>query len=540
MLESLKKNEKFEYQRLSPEEMSSKGILGRLVGPCADFMNPTRNGRKYGEELWEKVFDDPIMKEKIANGVCFGELGHPADRTETDMEKIAVCLREQPKKNDQGQLMACFDILDTPNGRILKTLCDYGTTVGVSSRGTGDVIEDQDGNEIVDPDTYECECWDVVLVPAVESARMQYVTEGLDSGKAKLRKALSESLEKATESDRKIMSETLDSLDIKLDDRPAVRKSRIIEDVMSTKTGADEDESNAEMRGDKTDGTQEEAPKDDGDGKEEAEDDGSKELIDSLTEALKAKSELEAKVQSLQEQLAVANDKVDAVNEELGACKESLAAMDEAESKARESSEEAARLRESLEARDRTIDALKSRIRGLVESKRVSVEGVKSLNESIRKKDLEIKSMGESLDEIKAGYESRIASLTESVANLKEDSAAKAKEQAEALEREMKAKDGYRRVSNSVVNRYIESRATTLGVRPEEIKNRLPESYTVDDIDSACEELQSYALNISKLPFSVDRKVKVKVHESANGPIGRRADSDADDVDESLYRLAGM
>lgn len=535
MLESLKKNEKFEYQRLSPEEMASKGILGRLVGPCADFMNPTRNGRKYGEDLWEKVFDDPIMKEKIANGVCFGELGHPADRTETDMEKIAVCLREQPKKNDQGQLVACFDILDTPNGRILKTLCDYGTTIGVSSRGTGDVIEDENGDEIVDPDTYECECWDVVLVPAVESARMQYVTEGLDIGKAKLKRALSESLEKATESDRKIMSETLRSLDIKLDEGAKP------EDVAKPEEASyDERESDAEMRGDKKTGTQEEAPKDDDDGKEEAEDDGSKELIASLTEALKAKSELEAKVQSLQEQLAVANDKVDAVNEELGACKESLAAIDEAKGKERESSEEAERLRESLEARDRTIDALKSRIRGLVESKRVSVEGAKSLNESIRKKDLEIKSMGESLDEIKSGYESRIASLTESVAKLKEDSEAKAKEQAEALERERKAKDGYRRISNSVVNRYIESRATTLGVKPEEIKNRLPESYTVDDIDSACEELQSYALNISKLPFSVDRKVKVRVHESKNGPIGGRADSDADDVDESLYRLAGM
>lgn len=120
MLESLKKNETLEYQKLTPEEMEARGILGRLVGVCADFMNPTRNGRKYGEDLWEHVFEDPLVQEKISNGVCFGELGHPADRTETDMEKIAVCLREQPKKNSEGQLVACFDILDTPNGRILK------------------------------------------------------------------------------------------------------------------------------------------------------------------------------------------------------------------------------------------------------------------------------------------------------------------------------------------------------------------------------------------------------------------------------------
>ena len=98
------------------------------------------------------------MQEKIKNGVCFGELGHPVDRTEIDMEKIAICLREQPVKNEKGQLCAVFDILDTPNGRILKTLCDYGSTVGVSSRGQGDLITDANGNECVDPDTYECEC----------------------------------------------------------------------------------------------------------------------------------------------------------------------------------------------------------------------------------------------------------------------------------------------------------------------------------------------------------------------------------------------
>ena len=124
MLESLQ-NEELEYKKLSAEEQAQRGILGRLVGVCADFLCPTRNGRHYSEELWEKTFADPIMKERIENGVCYGELGHPADREETDMEKIAVCLPEVPKKNKDGKLTAVFDILDTPCGRILKSLCDY-------------------------------------------------------------------------------------------------------------------------------------------------------------------------------------------------------------------------------------------------------------------------------------------------------------------------------------------------------------------------------------------------------------------------------
>ena len=113
-------NNTFEYQRLSKEEMERRGILGRLIGPCADFIAPTRNGRHYSEKLWENVFNDPIMKERIDNGVCYGELGHPLDREETDMEKIALCLAEVPKKGKDGKLRAVFDILNTPNGKMLK------------------------------------------------------------------------------------------------------------------------------------------------------------------------------------------------------------------------------------------------------------------------------------------------------------------------------------------------------------------------------------------------------------------------------------
>ena len=209
MLENFNTKNSFEYQKLTEEEQSKRGILGRLVGPIADSVNPTRNGRRYSGELWEKVFKNPIMQEKIENRVCFGELGHPVDRTETDMEKICWCLAEVPKKGDDGQLYGVFDILPTPNGRILKALCDYGSNIGTSSRGSGDTFMYSDGQESVDPDTYECECWDAVLLPAVKTARLTPVTESLH-------KTLKESLEtlvnNANEADKKVMTETLETL----------------------------------------------------------------------------------------------------------------------------------------------------------------------------------------------------------------------------------------------------------------------------------------------------------------------------------------
>ena len=154
------------------------------------------------------------MEEKIANRCCFGELGHPADREEVDPEKIAICLAEKPKVGEDGKLYGVFDILNTPNGKILKALCDYGTKIGVSSRGSGDVLP----NDEVDSTTYNCEGWDAVVIPAVKAARPQYVTESLDPKQANLKKALAEAYQTANDEDKKVMKESLDNLGIKLDE----------------------------------------------------------------------------------------------------------------------------------------------------------------------------------------------------------------------------------------------------------------------------------------------------------------------------------
>ena len=276
MLESFNTKNSFEYQKLTEEEQTKRGILGRLVGPIADSVNPTRNGRRYSGELWEKVFKNPIMQEKIENRVCFGELGHPADRTETDMEKICWCLAEVPKKGDDGQLYGVFDILPTPNGRILKALCDYGSNIGTSSRGSGDTFMDYDGQESVDPDTYECECWDAVLLPAVKSARLTPVTESLHKT---LKESLESLVENANDADKKVMTETLNNLNLDYN-TDSVDDNRVNE---GEETAAD--------------------------------DDGA--VVESLQVAVKQKQELENKVLDLQEKLSVSYAKETRLEEQI-------------------------------------------------------------------------------------------------------------------------------------------------------------------------------------------------------------------------------
>lgn len=202
--------ETLQMQPLSEEEKSSRKILGRLYGPIATSLESTRNGRKYNRQLWENALKDEVFNEKIANKCLFLELGHPADREEIDMRQVCACIPEVPKIVD-GDLYAYVDILDTANGRILKTLCDYGFVPGISSRGSGDIMD----NDEVDPDTFFLETFDIVAIPAVKKARLA-MCESLDKNNIKLSAKLAESLNNASEEDKVIMKESLEKLNIKL------------------------------------------------------------------------------------------------------------------------------------------------------------------------------------------------------------------------------------------------------------------------------------------------------------------------------------
>ena len=89
--------EALQMQPLSPEEMASRHILGRLYGPIATCIESTRNGRLYNKPLWEKALKDEIFLEKVATKALFLELGHPEDREETDMKQACACIPEVPK-----------------------------------------------------------------------------------------------------------------------------------------------------------------------------------------------------------------------------------------------------------------------------------------------------------------------------------------------------------------------------------------------------------------------------------------------------------
>ena len=107
--------ETLKLQPLTEEEKERRHILGRWYGPIATCLESTRNGRKYNRQLWEKALNDELFHEKLANKCLFLELGHPADREETDMRQVCACIPEMPKIID-GDLCAC-DIIQKKERR---------------------------------------------------------------------------------------------------------------------------------------------------------------------------------------------------------------------------------------------------------------------------------------------------------------------------------------------------------------------------------------------------------------------------------------
>lgn len=520
------------------EDKKKLATLCTLTGPCADIINPTRNGRLYDDALWEKALNNDIAKEEFANGGILGELGHPADRIETDPKEIAICMRQPPVKDKNGLLIGKWDILDTPNGRIAKTLVDYGYKLGISSRGNGDVYDNGDGTETVDEDTYDFQAFDLVLLPAVKAARLSPVKESL-SGKT-LRQALTEELHNAKEEDRVIMEKTIDKLNIITEDKKVEAKPVITESastvtkvVDASKEEANKKECISEKSTDKKEVVEplkvEPQPV-----TEEACNAGSEKLVKDLQEALKKNQELEKQIESLQNEKSVSTAKEDSLKEELARYKQATIVLSTTAASAKALAGKVSKLESTITEKDEAI-------KQLTESKKAeAVSTTQSLNESISKKDLEIESLKSNVVKLNENLSQATDNATtqaSQIEELKANADIKKSEYAKKLSQIHGLVEQYKKTAQIAVDKYIDTRATMLGVEPEEIKSRLSEGYTFTDIENACDDLSTYQLNLNKLPFQLDgKRVKVKVTESKD-PLTANPNVD-DDVDDSLIQLA--
>lgn len=154
----------FEYDsKIIQEQVESNGgkFIMKGVLQKADTLN--QNGRVYPASVLSREVNN--YQRFIEEGRALGELDHP-DSSVVELKNVSHIIREAYMDGD-----VCYgtlEVLDTPNGQILKSLVTSGVKIGISSRGVGST-RTVDGHQQVQDD-FQLICWDIVSEPSTPGA----------------------------------------------------------------------------------------------------------------------------------------------------------------------------------------------------------------------------------------------------------------------------------------------------------------------------------------------------------------------------------
>jgi hypothetical protein len=133
-----------------------------------------RNGRMYPMQTLVKEVNR-YNEAFICKGRALGELGHP-DGPTVNLDRVShkIVSLEQKGCNFIGKAQ----LLETPMGKIAKSLIGEGVCLGVSSRGVGSLQMTNEGHKVVGPDFMLATAADIVADPSAPDAFVQGIMEG--------------------------------------------------------------------------------------------------------------------------------------------------------------------------------------------------------------------------------------------------------------------------------------------------------------------------------------------------------------------------
>lgn len=146
---------------------------GKIIvrGQFAKAGVATENRRLYREHLWRREFGR--LAEAMQSRRVYGELDHPADGR-TKLQRVSHLITGLNVTGNE--VIGEAEVLDTPNGRIVKALAAAKAQVGVSSRGYGSTKTLPDGTMEVQED-FSLHTFDFVADPATKTAYPQVFAE---------------------------------------------------------------------------------------------------------------------------------------------------------------------------------------------------------------------------------------------------------------------------------------------------------------------------------------------------------------------------
>ena len=133
-----------------------------------------RNGRMYPMQILAKEVAR-YNESFVCRGRALGELGHP-DGPTVNLDRVShkIVSLEQKGCNFIGKAQ----LLETPMGKIAKSLISEGVCLGVSSRGVGSLQMTNEGHKVVGPDFMLATAADIVADPSAPDAFVSGIMEG--------------------------------------------------------------------------------------------------------------------------------------------------------------------------------------------------------------------------------------------------------------------------------------------------------------------------------------------------------------------------
>ena len=123
------------------------------------------NGRVYGKTILEREIEN--YKKLVEDRRALGELDHPEDSV-VNLKNVSHMVTGIWWDGDA--VMGKVKVLDTPSGKILRSLVESGVKLGISSRGLGSTRKEY-GKTTVEDD-FQLICFDFVQEPSTPGAFM--------------------------------------------------------------------------------------------------------------------------------------------------------------------------------------------------------------------------------------------------------------------------------------------------------------------------------------------------------------------------------
>lgn len=153
----------FESCEIIKESTSNKSGL-KFRGKFQEANRENKNRRVYTKPVLETNVER-LMETVKANGLM-GELDHPTDSI-VHLANVSHIITNLWWENDI--LMGEGQVLDTPLGRVLRTLIEGGARIGISSRGVGSGRTNENGVLVIS-ENYRLITFDAVADPSTHQA----------------------------------------------------------------------------------------------------------------------------------------------------------------------------------------------------------------------------------------------------------------------------------------------------------------------------------------------------------------------------------